>query len=104
MATWFWKKYDAEQADKKAESKAIADLKQTHLTDMLKMEGTLALITGNIERLTDMAGNVITLTEREAGTSNRLAKTQHELEELRNKVIPDIAKLQEAIKHLTHAS
>ena len=100
LATWFWKVYDANRAQERAESQAIADLKQKQQSDILKMEGAIALVVNAVDRLTGTAEQVTTITERVAGQGKRLDETRDELAELRDAVQPAVAKLQAAFEHL----
>ena len=102
LATWFWKVYDANRAQEKAESQAIADLKAKQQSDILKMEGAIALVVNAVERLTDTAEQVTTIAERVAGNSARLDETRREFAQFRDSVQPAVAKLQAAFEHLRH--
>lgn len=100
LATWFWKLYDAKKAAEKAESQAISDLKMKQQSDILKIEGAIALVVNTVDRLTGTAEQVTTIAERVAGNSNRLDETRRELADLRNAVQPQLAELKAHVEHL----
>lgn len=100
LATWFWKIRDERRAAEKAESQALADLKQKQQSDILKIEGTIALLVNTLDRLTGTAEQVTTITERVAGNTTRLNDFRTELSALRDAVQPQLAELKEAVRHL----
>jgi len=100
LATLYWKRYDAQQAREKAESQALTDLKQKQQSDILKMEGTIAMVVSTIERLTTTAEQVTTITERVAGNSERIKETNAELTKLRDTITPQLADLKATVAHL----
>lgn len=102
LLTWFWKVYDAKQASASAQAKALADLKQQQVLDILKIEGTLGTIITTLDRFAHTTENAAIITERVAGHGRQLDDVQREVRALRETLSPQIAELRAELKHLRH--